>query len=264
MLHPKPCPLTTQKTPSSWAEPPPGFCATRMLGCSRRYTLVLDAAQSRNRFACPIHGVLGPKGLDPASLLERGRAEIRSKGIEHRRAEGRAATRRAGILDGKTLSARVRLHTRGITVLEVNLASTEWPGASEHAVTTSEDCDPRDALVARGNLAPHDATVSGLDFDRAGTAGRSFRAVDHTDQTSHPRIWAAGNVVNSPCERPPLEGRWKHGGSGGECDGGAATRRGRGRWHDAAPADQLATGQSATRAVRPCGLAGRTRHLPTA
>lgn len=108
---------------------PAGFCAARMLGCSGRYTLVLDAAQSRNRFASPIHGVLGPKGLDPASLPERGRAEIRSNGIEHRRAEGRAATRRAGILDGENLSARVRLHTRGITAFGANLASMERPGA---------------------------------------------------------------------------------------------------------------------------------------
>ncbi|WP_203137232.1 bifunctional NAD(P)/FAD-dependent oxidoreductase/class I SAM-dependent methyltransferase [Microbacterium sp. JZ31] len=59
-----------------------GLSAAQMLGRSRRRTLVIDGGSPRNRFAAHMHGVLGHDGLDPAALLERGRAEARAYGVE--------------------------------------------------------------------------------------------------------------------------------------------------------------------------------------
>ncbi|KAA9132884.1 FAD-dependent oxidoreductase [Microbacterium caowuchunii] len=59
-----------------------GLSAAQMLGRSRRRTLVIDGGEPRNRFAAHMHGVLGHDGLDPAALLERGRAEARAYGVE--------------------------------------------------------------------------------------------------------------------------------------------------------------------------------------
>ncbi|MFD1494450.1 MULTISPECIES: FAD-dependent oxidoreductase [Microbacterium] len=59
-----------------------GLSAAQMLGRSRRRTLVTDGGQPRNRFAAHMHGVLGHDGLDPAALLEKGRAEVRAYGVE--------------------------------------------------------------------------------------------------------------------------------------------------------------------------------------
>lgn len=59
-----------------------GLSAAQMLGRSRRRTLVIDSGLPRNRFAAHMHGVLGHDGLDPAELLEKGRAEARAYGVE--------------------------------------------------------------------------------------------------------------------------------------------------------------------------------------
>jgi thioredoxin reductase len=59
-----------------------GLSAAQMLGRSRRSTLVIDGGQPRNRFATHMHGVLGHDGLDPAQLLDRGRAEARGYGVQ--------------------------------------------------------------------------------------------------------------------------------------------------------------------------------------
>lgn len=59
-----------------------GLSAAQMLGRSRRRTLVIDGGMPRNRFAAHMHGVLGHDGVDPADLIERGRAEARAYGVE--------------------------------------------------------------------------------------------------------------------------------------------------------------------------------------
>lgn len=58
---------------------------------------------------------------------------------------------------------------------------------SEHAV---------DAIFTMGALTPHDGFVAGLELDRTETPFGSFLAVDPTGRTSHPRVWAVGNVTN--------------------------------------------------------------------
>ncbi|MBG6056457.1 thioredoxin reductase [Salinibacterium sp. CAN_S4] len=62
-----------------------GLSAALMLGRARRQVLVVDGGSPRNRFASHMHGVLGNEGVEPAVLLERGRNEAASYGVEFER-----------------------------------------------------------------------------------------------------------------------------------------------------------------------------------
>jgi thioredoxin reductase len=62
---------------------------------------------------------------------------------------------------------------------------------------------PIDAIFAAGTSRPHEEFLGGLGLDRADGPLGSLLAVDHAGRTSHPRIWAAGNVVN-PMANVPL------------------------------------------------------------
>lgn len=97
-----------------------GLSAAQMLGRARRKTLVIDSGSPRNRFATHMHGVLGHDGVDPAELLERGRAEAAAYGvaIEHGEVvdvrdddEGRMLVARA---DGTIDRTRAVVVTTGI------------------------------------------------------------------------------------------------------------------------------------------------------
>ncbi|GAA2178526.1 NAD(P)/FAD-dependent oxidoreductase [Leucobacter tardus] len=70
-------------------------------------------------------------------------------------------------------------------------------GGHEHAV---------DAVFTMGAAVPHDAFLEGLNLDRADTPVGSFIAVDAMGATSHPRIWAAGNVTNPMASVPIVAG----------------------------------------------------------
>ena len=58
------------------------------------------------------------------------------------------------------------------------------------------------AIFTAAALDPHDGFLAHLALDRADTPVGSFLAVDQTGRTSHPRIWAAGNVVNPAANVP--------------------------------------------------------------
>ena len=53
-----------------------------------------------------------------------------------------------------------------------------------------------DAIFVASEAHPHDDLVAHFDLDRASTPMGSFLATDMTGKTSHPRIWAVGNVSN--------------------------------------------------------------------
>ncbi len=248
---------------------------------------MLDAARPRNRFASHMHGVLGNEGVDPATLLERGRAEIASHGVEYQLAaahevtgaahglevilEGAALSTRALVLAtgardqlphinglaerwGHTVlhcpychgwevrdqrlgvlitsplqahlpfllrqlsdrvavfasnasaldaSTRARLEAREITVIDAGLTSLEGPArVLEYATTSAGERVPLDALFAGGTVSPHDAMLAGLDLERDESPSGSFLTIDQTGKTSHPRIWAAGNVVTPHANVP--------------------------------------------------------------
>ena len=66
-----------------------GLSGALMLGRSRRSVLVIDAGEPRNAPASGVHGFLTRDGMNPAELLEIGRAEVRGYGGEV--LEGRVA-----------------------------------------------------------------------------------------------------------------------------------------------------------------------------
>lgn len=60
-----------------------------------------------------------------------------------------------------------------------------------------------DAIFTMGTAVPHDGFLAALDLEREETPLGSFITVDPIGRTSHPRVWAAGNVV-APTASVPL------------------------------------------------------------
>jgi thioredoxin reductase/SAM-dependent methyltransferase len=60
-----------------------------------------------------------------------------------------------------------------------------------------------DAIFTAATSRPHDGFLARLRLDRVDTPVGSFLSVDQMGRTSHPRIWAAGNVV-SPGANVPM------------------------------------------------------------
>ncbi|MFC7430058.1 MULTISPECIES: FAD-dependent oxidoreductase [unclassified Agrococcus] len=122
-----------------------GLSAALMLGRARRRTLVLDAGSPRNRFAAHMHGVLGHDGIDPAELLERGRAEIAAYGVEVRsgdavRIDPADADAPLGDLVA-TLADGARIHARAVVLATgVTDALPPIPGLAERWGVTVLHC----------------------------------------------------------------------------------------------------------------------------
>lgn len=126
---------------------PAGLSAALTLGRARRRTLVLDTGLPRNRFASHMHGVLGLEGINPAELLERGRAECASYGIEFSHEELNAVREvpqtpdggpkllELSLADGSTLRARGLIAASGVTDVLPDL-----PGLAERWGKTVAHC----------------------------------------------------------------------------------------------------------------------------
>ena len=95
-----------------------GLSAALTLGRACRRVLIVDAGEPRNRFAQHMHGVLGHEGLEPAELLERGRAEVGAHEVTIRPGavvsvvEGGGALT-VGLADGSTQLARALVAASG-------------------------------------------------------------------------------------------------------------------------------------------------------
>jgi thioredoxin reductase len=63
-----------------------GLSAALVLGRARRSVVVVDAGSPRNASATHLHGYLSRDGADPAEVLERGRVEVQTYGVELRSA----------------------------------------------------------------------------------------------------------------------------------------------------------------------------------
>lgn len=131
-----------------------------------------------------------------------------------------------------------RYAARGISVVASGLAWVGGPdGTLDHVVTDAGDMVPLDALFVGAPLIPHDEMLAGLSLDRAETPVGSFLAVDASGRTSHPRIWAAGNVV-SPQANVPVS--MAAGTTAGAAINGMLAHEDAetsAEWHDVAPAD---------------------------
>src|SRR5262245_26392811 len=88
-----------------------GLNGALLLARSRRSVVVIDAGMPRNAPAGGVHGLLGHDGVPPATLLERGRAEVRRYGGEVMTAEVTDVTRNddgfvVTTAKGRSLTAR--------------------------------------------------------------------------------------------------------------------------------------------------------------
>lgn len=88
-----------------------------------------------------------------------------------------------------------RLRSRGVKLVDTAVVEVLSRDGEPSAVRLADGSQVEvDAIFVAPEARPHDDLVAHLDLDRAGTPMGSFLATDMTGATSHPRIWAAGNV----------------------------------------------------------------------
>lgn len=103
-------------------------------------------------------------------------------------------------------SERHRLAARGVRIIDSAVTRLDGTGVGTdltHVTTADGATHPIDALFAAGLPHPHDHFVNPLGLARTAGPGTSVIATEPDGATSHPRIWAAGNVVN-PMESVPM------------------------------------------------------------
>lgn len=111
-----------------------------------------------------------------------------------------AFTAAAGVLDEETVS---RLTARGIRIVTQPVRALRAAGrALEAVVTVDGETHPVDALLVAPTPDLDLRFAEGLALARTDAPGRPI-AVDERGATSHPRVWAAGNVVQ-PFGNVPL------------------------------------------------------------
>lgn len=100
---------------------------------------------------------------------------------------------------------RAELRARNIRLFESPVAEvvSDEQGVLRSARTEDAKLHPIDALFTFGAVVPNDGSVAGLGLERAEMPFGSFLAVDQLGRTSHPCVWAVGNVVN-PSGAVPL------------------------------------------------------------
>ncbi len=106
-------------------------------------------------------------------------------------------------LGGLAPEAAVRLRSRGIElvtapVTEVLSEDGRLTGVRSADGTTTE----LDAIFTAGRPRPQDGFLDSLDLERKDNGWGSFIAVDPAGRTSHPRVWAVGNVVDPGANVP--------------------------------------------------------------
>ncbi|TQL43842.1 thioredoxin reductase [Leucobacter komagatae] len=106
-----------------------------------------------------------------------------------------------GELDPETERALV---ARGMRVERDPVAAVGTAATGEMLVTTEGGASHSiDAIFTASSLQPHDGFLSELGLARTDSPVGSFIAVDMMGRTSHPRVWAAGNVV-APMATVPM------------------------------------------------------------
>ena len=90
-----------------------------------------------------------------------------------------------------------RLRSRGVELVDTPVAEIlSRDGQLSGARLTDGREIGLDAVFVASEARPHDELVAHLGLDRATNPMGSFLATDMSGKTSHPRIWAAGNVSN--------------------------------------------------------------------
>lgn len=105
-----------------------------------------------------------------------------------------------GPLDAELIE---RLEARGIELVAepaVRILS-DGQGVSGVLTNTGQEV-PLDALFVTSTPRPHDEILEALSLERAAGPMGAVLSVNPTGRTSHPRIWAAGNVVTPSAAIP--------------------------------------------------------------
>ena len=90
-----------------------------------------------------------------------------------------------------------RLASRGITLIDTPVSEVVSRDGELSGVRLADGSTVElDAIFVASQARPHDDLVAHFDLERASNPMGSFLATDMTGKTSHPRIWAAGNVAN--------------------------------------------------------------------
>ena len=111
-----------------------------------------------------------------------------------------AFTDALGPLDEDTVHP---LRARGIALVADPVAEIVGSAGQVTAVRTATGKEyPVDAIFTAGTMVPHDGFLDALRLDRSEGPMGSFLTVDMTGRTSHPRSWAAGNLVNPAATVP--------------------------------------------------------------
>ena len=99
---------------------------------------------------------------------------------------------------------RRRFQARDVELVDIAVEAVLHDAAGRFAGVRLADGSEvaLDALFTAPNPRPHDNFLAGLDLDYTENPMGSFIATDPTGQTSHPRVWAIGNVVNPGANVP--------------------------------------------------------------
>ena len=97
-----------------------------------------------------------------------------------------------------------RLRSRGVVLEPSPVAEVRGEGEAISAVVLADGREVAvDAIFTAARPVPHDSYLADLALDRAEGPFGSFLSVDFSGRTSHPRVWAVGNVAN-PMANVPL------------------------------------------------------------
>lgn len=112
----------------------------------------------------------------------------------------------AGLGEVDTDTARA-FTARGVDLVPDPVAEIVGDGSRVTAVRTETGQEfAVDAVFTSSETVPHDDFLAELGLERSEGPAGSFLTIDGMSRTSHPRIWAAGNVVNSFASVPMVMG----------------------------------------------------------
>ena len=99
--------------------------------------------------------------------------------------------------------AALRLRSRGVELITSPVVEVLSEDGRLTGVRTADEAIVElDAIFVAGIPRPHEGFLATLHLERRDNPWGSFIAVDATGRTSHPRVWAAGNVVEPGANLP--------------------------------------------------------------
>lgn len=98
---------------------------------------------------------------------------------------------------------RRRFQARGVELVDIAVEAVLHDAGRFAGVRLVDGSEiALDALFLAPTPRPHDGFLAGLGLDRDENPMGEFIATDPTGQTSHPRVWAIGNVVDPTAKVP--------------------------------------------------------------